>query len=321
MKHHFGDFLDRSLGHWSICPNRDRWAFHVDDVKDVPSDQSTLTITKNDRNWERIFDLPKLEELTLHEPSKEQVRSIEQLTGLQRLRITHARPKSLDFLSRLSILRELVLEYVSGVEQLEPLGSLPGLESLHLENLRRVEDFSGVAPSKSLKYLSIDGTLDWRQPVRNLDFLGSLGNLELLRLAGVRVLAATPALSGLARLGKLKKLKIAMNALPIEDFAFIEAICPTVDGASRPAYIVNEAKRRELSSRDYRASMPESEFLGFSNAGITESGERYIVEPMSAFLLGKGTRTLSGKPENIIKKCKEYEARYRQMVEEYRVTA
>jgi hypothetical protein len=321
VKHHFGDFLDRSHGHWSIVPNRDRWAYHFNDLQDAPSNQSVLMVTKNDENWSRIYDLSCLEELTLHEPSKEQIEGLEHLPNLARLRITHARPKALDFLSSLQNLRELVLEYVSGVEQLEPLGMLPKLEALHLENLRRVEDFSGIAHSKSLKYISIDGTFDWSQPVRDLAFIGSLVKLEYLRLAKVRVLASPPALASLAQLRSLRNLKIAMNTLPVEDFAFIEANCPNVDGAVRPAYVINEENHRILSDLDYRASIPESEFLKLDRSGITADGERFILEPMTAFLLGKGTRTLSGKPENIVKKCNAHESQYRQLVEEYRKTA
>lgn len=321
MKHHFGDFLDRSQGHWSMVPNRERWTYHFADVQDAPSSQSILTITKKDSNWKRIRELSQLEELTLHEPSKEQMQCLEHLTGLARLRITHARPTSLDFLCGLRNLRELVLEYVSGVEHIDPIGSLPQLAALNLENLRRVKNFSGILPGASIKYLSIDGTLDWSQPIQDLAFVGSLSSLEFLRLAKVRVLASPPALAGLTQLGKLRNLKIAMNALPIEDFAFAEAVCPDIDGAVRPAYVINEEKRRILSDRDYRASMPEPEFLTFKGAGITGDGKRYILEPMTAFLLGKGTRTLSGKPENIVNSCNAHEARYRKLVEKYQKTA
>ena len=316
MKHHFGDFLDRSKGHWSIVPNRERWAYHFENVEDTPSNQSVLTLTKHDRNWQRIRELSQLEELTLHEPSKAQLQNLpDQLT---RLRVTHARPKSFDFLGDLGNLRELVLEYVSGVEQLDPIGLLPKLESLHLENLRRVRDFSGISASKSLKYLSIDGTLDWKQPIEDLSFIGSLTNLEFLRLAGVRVLSSTPVLACLAKLDRLKDLRIAMNALPVEDFAFMEANFPEIDGAVCPSFVINEEKRRTLSEGDYRTSIPVSEFQELEGAGITADGDRFILEPMTAFLLGKGTRTISGKPENIVKKCQAYESEYRQLVESYK---
>ncbi|EKR65327.1 hypothetical protein LEP1GSC036_1779 [Leptospira weilii str. 2006001853] len=31
MKHHFGDLLDRTYGHWAILPNIERHKYHLDD--------------------------------------------------------------------------------------------------------------------------------------------------------------------------------------------------------------------------------------------------------------------------------------------------
>lgn len=318
MKHHFGDFLDRSGGYWTIAPNRERWANHFEDVNDAPPETSIITIQKNDKNWPRIQELTDLRELTLHEPSKDQLSSIEKLSNLTSLRITHARPKDLDFLRQLHHLRELVLEYVSGFEHLDPLGDLVELRALHLENLRRVKNYSGLSSSKSLHYLSIDGTFDWKQPIEDMSFLRPLENLEYLRLNNVRVLADTPVLDALVPLKNLKYLNIPMYTLPLEDFAFIEAARSDIEGAVRPAYVVNDANRRPVSKEDIRSRMPESEFLEQRTGFVADDGARYINEPMTAFLLGKGTRTLTGAPEKIRKNCDLHESKYRELVRQFR---
>ena len=111
------------------------------------------------------------------------------LGALKRLRLTHARPKSLDFVRGHEALEELVLEYVSGVDDLRPVAVLPNLRALHLENLRRMRDFSGLADAAKLRYLSVDGTFDWAQPISSLAFVSSLRALEHFRLGSVRVLA------------------------------------------------------------------------------------------------------------------------------------
>ena len=79
-------------------------------------------------------------------------------------------------------MRELVLEYVSGFYDLSPLKELKSLKSAHFENLRRVSDFSGLSGIASLRYLGINGTLDWDQPIKDFEFLRDLGALEALKL-------------------------------------------------------------------------------------------------------------------------------------------
>ena len=318
MKHHFGDDLDRSKGHWTITPNRNRWANHYYDLAAASVCESIITIQKDDENWSRIHELPNLTELTLDEPSKDQLSSIEGLVKLTSLRITHARPVNLDFLCGLQNLRELVLEYVSGFEDLGPISELPKLESLHLENLRRVKSFSGLRASKNLRYLSIDGTMDWSQPIQDLVFLESIKSLEYLRLAKVRVLAKSPVLSSLVDLQDMKYLKIAMNSLPLEDFAFIQALRPDIEGAVRPAFRVSEAERRLVYQGDNRHRMPESEFLSLQTAHLADDGTRYMDEPMTAFLLGKGTRMVTGTPKNILTKCELHELNYQELVRRYK---
>jgi hypothetical protein len=75
MKHHFGDFLDRTSDYWTTIPNRERYAFIADFQIANKDEVKVLTISKiQDKfNWEQIFDCQNLEELTLQDPSKEQV--------------------------------------------------------------------------------------------------------------------------------------------------------------------------------------------------------------------------------------------------------
>lgn len=160
MKHHFGDFLDREGDYWTVVPNRERYAYRIGSVPAGDEQVTIATISSDDSLWRNVFTFPNLEELTLHSPTHEQLQAITKLSGLKRLRITHARPREITFISPLSQIEELVLEYVSGFSDLSPLRSLPKLKSLHLENLRRVTDFRGLSGLACLRYLGIDGTLD-----------------------------------------------------------------------------------------------------------------------------------------------------------------
>lgn len=205
MKYHFGDLLDRSADYWTIVPNQERYAYNLNlDIND--KDQvKILTISKYDDKWEQVFDCTNLEELTLHDPSKEQVQAIGKLTQLKRLRVTFFRAKDINFIGDLLNLEELVLEYVSGFSDLTPLLKLNKLRSLHLENLRRVTNFDGLSGLESLQYLYISGTVDWNQPIENFEFVKGLPNLEVFSLGFIINKTEYPALLPLLHLKKLKR--------------------------------------------------------------------------------------------------------------------
>lgn len=232
MKHHFGDFLDRTGDYWTTIPNRERFAFISDFEISNKDEVKILTISKSQEkaHWEQIFDCPNLEELTLHDPSKEQVKAIGRLTNIKRLRVTFFRATDIEFIGELINLEELILEYVSGFSDLSPLLKLTKLKSLHFENLRRVSNFDGLQGLTSLRYLHIDGTLDWNQPIENFEFVKGLPNLEVFSLGFIINKTAYPAFLPLLHLKKLKKIKIVRDTFKTNEFAFLTVALPHVEG-------------------------------------------------------------------------------------------
>ena len=253
MKHHFADLLDREDNYWTIVPNRERFAYTLDNTTVDEEHVRIITIGKNDPSWQQIFRFKNLEELTLHEPTKEQMSSISKLSQLKRLRITHARPKDIDFIAGLSNLEEVVFEYVSGFSDLSPMSKLENLKSLHLENLRRVNDFSGLRGLNHLRYLRIDGTLDWNQPIEDFTFLEGLPNLEFLSLGFIINNSDYPVFAPLLKLEKLKKIWIGRNRFPTREYAFLETALPNVQGASWELFWEYEGWLEFLGKRAGRA--------------------------------------------------------------------
>lgn len=286
MKHHFGDFLDRKGDYWTTIPNRERFAF-IADFEIADKDKvKILTISKTqDKNhWEQIFDCLNLEELTLHEPSKEQVQAIRKLTNIKRLRVTFFRATDIEFIGDLKNLEELILEYVSGFSDLSPLRKLTKLKSLHFENLRRVSNFDGLKGLKSLRYLQIDGTLDWNQPIDSFKFLEGLENLEVLALGFISNKSEYPALLPVLKLKKLKKFIAGMSTLPTKEFAFLEVAIPNI----------------------FRCN--------FSNGKL----EKYFINKEKwVYFLGKGTRSININEANSKDKLKLFEKKY----DEYKLEA
>jgi len=234
MKHHFGDFLDRTGGYWTTIPNRERFAFIADFEIANKDEVKILTISKSQEkeHWEQIFECQNLEELTLHDPSKEQVQAIRKLKNLKRIRVTFFRTNDIEFLGNLINLEEAILEYVSGFSDLSPLLKLTKLKSLHIENLRRVSNFDGLKGLNSLRYLHIDGTLDWKQPIENFEFLKGLPNLEVLSLRFVTNKSEFPAFLPILHLKKLKKIKIGLATFQTNEYAFLQVALPNVEGCS-----------------------------------------------------------------------------------------
>ncbi|GGH71019.1 hypothetical protein HNQ91_003141 [Filimonas zeae] len=286
MKHHFGDFLDRTADYWTIIPNRERFAFIADFMIPNKDEVKILTISKhqNTAHWLQVFDCPNLEELTLHDPSKEQVHAIRKLTNIKRLRVSFFRASDIEFIGDLVNIEELILEYVSGFSDLKPLSDLTKLKSLQLENLRRVSNFDGLKGLKSLRYLQIDGTLDWSQPIENFDFLKGTENLEVLALGFIINKTEFPALLPILQLKRLKKIITSLSTFSTKDFAFLE-----VAQANTFLCDFSNAKLKKYS--------------------ITSSGYVYF--------LGKGTRSISLHEEKAQDKIRLFEKKY----DEYKIEA
>ena len=321
MNHHFGDHLDRTEDYWTIVPNRDRFVYRIEDIPNGSKEITIVTISKEDKKWETIYSLPNLEELTLHEPSKEQLEGVSKLWRLKRLRITHARPKNIEFLSALVNLEELVLEYVSGFSDLSPLRDLPKLKSIHFENLRRVSNFEGLSGLKSLRYLKIDGTLDWKQPISNFEFLLGLPNLEFFALGQVINKSPYPALLPALSLKKLKKFKVTWTMLEAEEYALLEVCMPHVEGAIRGPYTSFAYSTIQLSNNDVRAHLSDEVIRkNHPEVSIHYNGERHIDNPDDTWLEFTGKKagkTKVGSPKEK-EKCEAYAAKYEQMKERAR---
>lgn len=317
MRHHFADFLDRNGDYWTIVPNRERYVYVLNNIEDKDFEEvKIITIGKNDNNWEKVFSLTNLEELTLHEPSKEQVSKIGKLQNIKRLRITHIRLKDIEFIRELENIEELVLEYVSGFSDLSPLKSLKKLISLHIENLRKVADFDGLSGLESLKYLRIDGTTDWKQPIDNFDFLNGLPNLEVFSLGWIKNTTSFPALLPLINLRNLKRIQFHRDILLTEEYALIEVGLPKVDGTSMEPCWILAYNSIQLPKDDPRSILSEEKLkLNHPEVRIIYNGMREINDPDSEwyYFLGRKAGRVKCTSSSAKQKCEEFEAQYNSM--------
>ncbi len=279
----------------------------------------TLSKQQNREHWQQVFDCLNLEELTLHDPSKEQVQAIRHLTNIKRLRVTFFRPTDIEFIGDMSSLEEIVLEYVSGFSDLTPLRRLSQLKSLHLENLRKVSNFDGLKGIESLRYLNIDGTLDWDQPIDNFDFLTGLPNLEVLSLVWITNKSAFPALMSVLKLKKLKRIKLISNKFPTKEFAFVEKALPNVQGAVQELYSKIAYDSLKLSDDDFRSKLTDQEIRQeYPEVQISYDGTRTINDPDSEWfeLLGRGAGRVKCNTPKTDEKIQEFKQKYEEFKRE-----
>lgn len=313
MRHHFADLLDRDGGYWTVIPNRERYAHRIGDIPAGSPEITLVTIGKEDEHWARALTLPNLEELTLHEPTPEQLLGVGALRSLKRLRVTHARPKTIDFIRSLGGLEELVLEYVSGVSDLSPLRALKHLRALHLENLRRVSDFSGLAGVTNLKYLAIFGTLDWQQPIASFEFLRGLPQLEVFALWEVKCQAPYPVMLPALSLRHLKKLRLHGRYLPTEEYALLEEGLKGIEGATWGPYATITRRQIELPSDDPRAHLPEDVIRSqHPEVSVLYKGKRWIDDPDSRWIefTGRAAGRVKWSSPAADARCREASERY-----------
>jgi hypothetical protein len=313
MKHHFGDFLYRDGGHWNFVPNVERYRHRIGDTAEGDPEVKLLTFGKDEDNWRRALTLPNLEELTLHEPSPDQLRGVGALRSLRRLRITHARPKDIEFIASMTALEEVILEYVSGFSDLSPLARLPRLRSLYLENLRRVSSFGCLAGANHLEYLGVRGTLDWNQPIDDFEFLRGTPRLEYLGFSFIKCKAPFPAALPFAGLRELERLHLIWNELATAEYALIEECLPGIEGARWGAFSRFAPTYLDLPKSDPRHDLPLAELQAKHPEVLAHPGApRRIPDPNDEWFefTGRGAGRVKCISANAAAKCAEKTAAY-----------
>lgn len=311
MKHHWDDWLDRESGLFQFSENLQRGTHNFADLEEIPKTLTKLTVTSETKNWERLSQFALMEELTLHGPTDPQFQLLETLPWLKRLRISFFSPTNLKPLRGLHVLEELVLEYVSKFEDLSVLAGLPSLRAVHLENLRRVHDFS-VLSGSAIRTLTIIGTMDWEQPIDNLDFLAEMPRLERFRSWCSRIGGEAPVLAGLSK-SKVSYFSLRENAVPLVDFAWLVAKRPDLHGSI--PYVAEE-----WIDDHYR---PEVHAKKETTPGMSAEEKKRIKDhntmtryywPEVVFL-GKGERRVkSCDPEERVRLIRAHEAKFESMV-------
>lgn len=143
------------------------------------------------------------------------------LPNLEVLRIKWGNVQDISAIAQLRKLRALYFGSATRVKSIAPLGELPALEILLLENFKSIDDFTPLTALRSLRDLSVTGSMWSRQAIGSLAPFAEMTWLESLALDTSSVQSLKP----LSRLTGLQSLDLG-GRLPFEEYAWLSAKLP-----------------------------------------------------------------------------------------------
>lgn len=188
-------------GPWHIQNGFERPTNSVTLFQDYqPSERISLFLTqtkltsyqqkKNIEEWRQ--KLPELKEVKfLWLPSKVNQKifdSICEMTNLEGLWIKWSGIKNIDGLVKLKKLKHFHLGSSSQVQSIDILEIMKCLETLELEQLNLITDFSALKYLINLKGLGIDGSMWTAQKIESLKPIGQLYQLQYLTTTNTQIL-------------------------------------------------------------------------------------------------------------------------------------
>lgn len=219
------DFPPKSIRYPSEYDGSDRLNIVCTQTELKPSAQKKLV-----NSWrESLPDMDNVEYIWFSSRTTQELfDAVCEMKSIKGLYIKWSGIKSIDKITKAKSLRYLHIGSSPSLAPLEPLGQLPALEWLELENIRACEDLSFTKNLINLKGLAIagDGNSIKYLKAKNLEPLTSLQELYWLSLGTFMV--EQDGLLPLAKLRKLKYLFIS-NKYKFEDVAALAGARPDVE--------------------------------------------------------------------------------------------
>jgi hypothetical protein len=147
-----------------------------------------------------------------------------ELPNLEALQLKWSNVRSLDAVTKLRALKALSIGSSTRIESIAPLAELPFLELLEIENFKLITDFSPLVSLRSLRDLSVTGSMWSKQAVESLAPFAQMTWLSSLRIDT----SSVKSLRALESLKALKSLGIG-GRLPTEEYAWLSTKLPNTE--------------------------------------------------------------------------------------------
>lgn len=204
-QHGSGDTLNLA---WDLgrVPDKDKKKVIAAWVKAIPS----LTDVTRLRVWSQVTQ-PLFD-------------AIGELPQLEVLQLKWSSIHQLDAIANLRALKALSMGSSTRVESIAPLATLPSLELLEIESFKSITDFSPLLKLRSLRGLSVTGSMWSQQAIASLDPFAQMTWLRSLCIDTSHVASIRP----LDKLTNLESLGVG-GRLPYEEYAWLAARLPNTE--------------------------------------------------------------------------------------------
>ena len=211
---------------YRIEPVWDDLPEHTDTLVGIPRDEPRLRFRREKNSHRGLREFTQLKELVVFCPNQEAIAEIGHLQGLEFLYIDETRAKDLSPLSGCRSLRHLTIKGATQVDSIEWIRDMPPLDSLLIENFKKITDISPIASLSGARAIGVEGSMWTRQKVDSFSPLSAIEGLEALFITNCK-----PTNNGLAPLHLLRNLRFleAPGFYSEEEFVALERALPQLE--------------------------------------------------------------------------------------------
>ncbi|MBI3875631.1 MAG: hypothetical protein HY300_06660 [Verrucomicrobia bacterium] len=185
---------------WSSLPT------HRTSLADLPPDANELRFRRNGSSHRGVHRFRELRRLWLYSVNQEFLEELADVPTVEHLFIDGITATDLTPLRKLRRLRRLVLIGGSKIQSMDWVVELPPLETLAIENFKRLSHLDALEALTSLSALGVEGSMWTRMRVASLGPLSCLHGLRSLFLTNL--IASDRSLEHLHSLAGLEVLQI-----------------------------------------------------------------------------------------------------------------
>ena len=187
---------------YRIEPVWDELPEHTNTLIGIARDEQRLRFRREKNSHRGLREFESLRELVIFCPNQDAIAEIGHLQNLEFLYIDETRATDLSPLTGCISLRHLTIKGATQTASLDWIRGLPPLESLLIENFKKITDISPMASQKSAKALGVEGSMWTRQKVDSFEPFSELEALEALFITN-----CMPVRHGLVPLHNLHNLR------------------------------------------------------------------------------------------------------------------
>ena len=211
---------------YNIEPVWDDLPEHTSTLVGMPRDKSRLRFRREKNSHRGLREFERLKELVVCCPNQEAIAEIGHLRNLEFLYIDETRAKDLSPLAECRSLRHLTIKGATQADSIEWIRDLPPLDSLLIENFKKITDISPIGSLTGARAIGVEGSMWTRQKVDSFAPLSAIDGLEALFITNCK-----PAKDGLSPLHGLRNLRFleAPGFYPEDEFLALERALPQLE--------------------------------------------------------------------------------------------